>query len=125
MGKIFREERDLRILHQLGMEGLVKPKAWDSSGSSGSEEEEEENKYQYQGEMGESVKNEMISPHLLVKTEMPEEAQLNIKSEPLGDMDYYPDQDFNYGEDLGDDFGGADYEEFHPDLEEEDDEKPL
>ena len=57
---------------------------------------------------------------------------MNIKSEPLGDMDYYPDQDFNYGDDLGDDYGGADlggvgadYEEFHPDLEAEDDEKPL
>merc|ERR1712173_348451 len=91
------------------MEGLVKPRAWDSSGSSGSEEEEEaEGENQYQEEVGEPVKNEMISPHLLVKTEMPEEAQMNIKSEPLGDMDYYPDQDFNYGDDLGDDYGGAD-----------------
>ena len=75
--KIYREEKDLRILHQLGMEGLVKPRAWDSSGSSGSEEEEEaEGENQYQEEVGEPVKNEMISPHLLVKTEMPEEAQV-------------------------------------------------
>ena len=74
--KIYREEKDLRILHQLGMEGLVKPRAWDSSGSSGSEEEEAEEENQYQEEVGEPVKNEMISPHLLVKTEMPEEAQV-------------------------------------------------
>ena len=93
--KVYREERDLRLLHRLGTEGLVRPVIEDSSDSS--EEGEEEH-----------CSDEELKPHLLVKAEMsPQEEALPPPPPEVVIKSEIPDVDCN--DDFNDmmDYGGG------------------
>ena len=93
--KVYREERDLRLLHRLGTEGLVRPVIEDSSDSSEEGEEEQSS-------------DEELKPHLLVKAEMsPQEEALPPPPPEVVIKSEIPDVDCN--DDFNDmmDYGGG------------------